>query len=533
MILFQDEDLLVVDKPPGWLTHTDGTSTRPDLVTHFESRSGHPLGVHQRLDVSTSGVIAFSRSPQGARLIADGLKEKGAKCYLAVVEGGLPEREGRISAPVPAQPNKPAITLYKVLNTHHSTPASASSTGTFKGPRRGWSALEVRPLTGRTHQIRAHLATLGAPIKGDGRYGDPHDLRAPRALLHAHQLTLSGRSFIAPPPLDFQRYLTNAPSPISSTPSSIDRHTLYRADFNQCYRVINGEADSCLGWRVDRYGEWLWVIRDEGAPPSTRVNALMNDPSFLGVYLLDAQVDRSRGTQVTPRLWRGSPAPKPLPVYEAGVRYLLELGDQLSTGLFLDQRPQRAWLHQAEGQFKRVLNTFAHAGGFSIAAATAGAETVSIDLSQRWLDRIHPQLEANGVDPQEHRLLCGDVFDWLRRLTKRGERFDLIILDPPSTSVGTKKKRWSAKRDYPELIALTLPLLEPGGRILTATNHRQLTPYSFTQLVGGALPKGFVLERVCPPAVDFPSDAALPVKNLIWRDRRSPDLAQTRVDPRL
>ena len=125
----------------------------------------------------------------------------------------------------------------------------------------------------------------------------------------------------------------------------------------------------------------------------------------------------------------------------------------------------------------------------------------------------------NGInpDPKIHRCLTGDVFDWLRRLAKRGERFDLIILDPPSTSVGKKKKRWSAKRDYPELISLALPLLAPQGRILTATNHRQLDPERFARLVGSALPQEITLERVCPPGIDFPHAGALPIKNLIWR----------------
>jgi 23S rRNA (cytosine1962-C5)-methyltransferase len=144
---------------------------------------------------------------------------------------------------------------------------------------------------------------------------------------------------------------------------------------------------------------------------------------------------------------------------------------------------------------------------------------VSIDLSGQWLSRIPHQMELNDLDPRQHTCLTGDVFDWLRRLTKRGEKFDLIILDPPSTSVGTKRKRWSAAKDYPQLIELTLPLLSPGGRLITATNHRKLTPYKFAKIVSSALPmrEGFHLERACAPGIDYPTDAPLSVKNLIWR----------------
>ena len=108
-----------------------------------------------------------------------------------------------------------------------------------------------------------------------------------------------------------------------------------------------------------------------------------------------------------------------------------------STGL---ARTPWAWI--------TLLNTFAHAGGFSIAAATAGAQTLSIDLSKHWLGFIPRQLAQLGIDAQHHDCIYGDIFDWLPRLAKRGEKFDLIILDPPSTSVGRKKKRWSARTHY-------------------------------------------------------------------------------------
>ena len=113
-----------------------------------------------------------------------------------------------------------------------------------------------------------------------------------------------------------------------------------------------------------------------------------------------------------------------------------------------------------------------------------------------------------------------DALDYMRTLPDKS--MDLIILDPPSTSVGKKKKRWSAARDYPELVALTLPLLNPGGRLLTCTNSRKLSPYKFAKSLEMVMPhsEGFQLERVCSPGLDFPTDDPLPVKNLIWRAPR-------------
>ena len=496
--------LVILDKPAGWLTHSDGREEhlggRPNLVTWAQERFGMPMRVHQRLDVSTSGTIAFSLDTQGDHMLKRSLKTPGAKHYLAVVEGQPDQQRGCVNIPVPMSPGKHAETQYQVL-------------------RRGsnWALLNVSPLTGRTHQIRAHCAYLGTPIRGDAKYGDPYDLRSPRALLHAHQLTIDGHTYVALPPPSFARYLVDmTDDPIQAALAT--RGGLVESSDEECYRLFNGDAEGFPGCRIDRYQDWLWVIQHQAQSIHQR-DALLESISARGVYHLEARVDRSRGGQPRPQLLRGEVAPQPLIVQEAGVRYAVELGEHLSTGLFLDQRPQRTWLAHASQPWGRVLNTFAHAGGFSVAAAFAGAETVNIDLSAQWLSRIPHQLELNDLDPRGHSCLTGDVFDWLRRLNKRGEQFDLIILDPPSTSVGTRRKRWSAVKDYPQLVELALPLLAPGGRIMTATNHRKLTPHKFVSLISDMLPSrdGFILERVCTPGIDYPTDQPLAVKNLIWR----------------
>jgi len=258
---------------------------------------------------------------------------------------------------------------------------------------------------------------------------------------------------------------------------------------------------------VDRFGDWLWMqLNREALPPIIEAR---------GRYLLHALKDRSGGGQQLPEL-KGEAAPQPLEVMEHGTRHLVWLGSKLSPGIFLDQRPQRAWLAQHAGGM-RLLNTFAHAGAFSIAAARGGAETLSIDLSRSWLAQIPPQLALNGLESKRHDQIYGDVFDWLRRLSRRGERFDLLILDPPSTSVGKRKRRWSAHKDYAELVHLAAPLLNPGGRLWTATNHRKSSVRAFAQRVMRGLPEGTRLERVCPPALDFPSDEPAFVKTLVWQ----------------
>ncbi len=468
--LYRDAHLLVVDKPAGWLTHPDAATERPAVTTRLG-----PVKVHQRLDVDTTGALAFALDAEGGATI-----RAAKKRYVAVVEGA-PEAEGRLSTPVGG---KPARTRYRRL---------------AQGV--GWAVLELWPETGRTHQLRVQLAAAGWPIRGDARHGEALERRAPRCLLHCAELRLKDRRVQAPLPPELDHYLGgDARAELREDPGTT------------CFREVAAEGDGWPGLRLDRYGDWLWMQRDRGA--EGRGAPAPELPEARGLYTLEAQRDRSRGGQGLPVL-SGEDAPTPLRVEERGVAYGVELGAQLSTGLFLDQRPQRAWLARHAGGM-RVLNTFAHAGAFSVAAASAGAETVSVDLSRKWLERVPRQLALNGISPERHDCIYGDVFDWLRRLSKRGERFDLVILDPPSTSVGRKKKRWSAARDYGELVALARPLVAPGGWLWTSTNHRKLGIGRFLRLVRQGAPEA-ELWRICAPGADRPWSGAMDLKVGVWK----------------
>lgn len=113
-------------------------------------------------------------------------------------------------------------------------------------------------------------------------------------------------------------------------------------------------------------------------------------------------------------------------------------------------------------------------------------------------------------------------FDWLLRLGKRGEKFDIVILDPPATSVGKKKKRWSVKKDMAELVTLAAPLVKQGGLLFTTNNCSTLHPSKFAKACKLGLDscknsKNSVLEKVVPMPCDFPSISTSPVTNLVWR----------------
>mmetsp|Transcript_26229 Transcript_26229/g.43062 ORF Transcript_26229/g.43062 Transcript_26229/m.43062 type:complete len:758 (-) Transcript_26229:383-2656(-) len=365
-------------------------------------------------------------------------------------------------------------------------------------------------------------------IRGDPA-ANPFDRRAPRRLIHCNSMSVSSLLYD-----ESVQAETGLPDDIAILADRLNNHKFHKGSFlgrqsllenslTNAYREINGAADGYPGWTVDRYSEWLLVQHDEkeyrGPLPS------IHDGYTAGVYLLPSNPNRgAMGSKdnIRPYLLEGKPAPDTVPVLENGITYHVSLDRDLSTGMFLDQRPHRAWLSRYCSSDTHVLNCFAHCGAFSIAAAKAGASTVSLDLNKKWLDRIPPQLEANGIKFDErHDCIFGDCFEWLEKLGRRGEKFDIVILDPPSSSVGKKKRRWSVKNDMDELVQLAAPLVKKGGLLWTTTNSASISPLKFAQQCRKGLENAGIhsakLERIQPMAVDFPSIGPQPVKNLVWR----------------
>ena len=179
---------------------------------------------------------------------------------------------------------------------------------------------------------------------------------------------------------------------------------------------------------------------------------------------------RQNQDRIAPTLLSGDPSlPFTTTVTEAGARYALDFAAGYSHGLFLDQRANRAFLRRVSPG--RVLNTFAYTCTFSVAAALAGAETLSVDLSKKSLDRGRENFSLNQLDTAtRHRFIADDVLDVLPRLHRRGEKFDAIILDPPTFSRGNQGRRWQVEQHLEDLLSTALELATPKARILLSTN---------------------------------------------------------------
>ena len=202
---------------------------------------------------------------------------------------------------------------------------------------------------------------------------------------------------------------------------------------------------------------------------------------------------------------RGDPAWE---VVENGLRYQIRSDAGLSVGLFLDMRDMRARV-RALSQGRTILNLFAYTCAFGVAALAGGAGRVlNLDLSRRWLDWGMDNYRLNGLTPDRYDFVDGDVFDWLRRFARRGQTFDLVILDPPSFAT-TRGSRFSAARDWATLAQTASQVVAPGGRLLACSNHAGQRRRAFRDTVQAGLAQaGRPMTEVgawSEPALDFPT----------------------------
>ena len=226
-ILYEDEDLAVIVKPRGMVVHPaagheDGTLVNA-LLGNLSELSGiggeKRPGIVHRLDKDTSGVMMVAKNDETQTALSDMLKERRIeKHYLALVEGGMKEPEGRIEVPIgrsrkdrkkmaPDPEGRPAVTEWKTL---------------VDG--KGCTLLDVHILTGRTHQIRVHMRSVGHPVCGDPLYGYEKGARVPCLMLHArslafeHPRTGKKMAFQAPLPEDFLQGLKSNGIPVTLLP---------------------------------------------------------------------------------------------------------------------------------------------------------------------------------------------------------------------------------------------------------------------------------------------------------------------------
>jgi 23S rRNA (cytosine1962-C5)-methyltransferase len=191
-------------------------------------------------------------------------------------------------------------------------------------------------------------------------------------------------------------------------------------------------------------------------------------------------------------------------VPEQGLNFLVNLSDYHDTGLFLDHRNTRKMIGEA-AEGKRFLNLFCYTGSFTVYAAAGGAKSsVSIDISNTYLEWTRRNLALNGLDLPQHVTERADVLQWLPRAAQQGRRFDLIVCDPPTFSNSKKMQGFfDVDAMHPELINGCLRVLEPDGRLYFSTNSRgfqlrqeALAPSHIEEISAQTVPEDYRNKRI-------------------------------------
>ena len=246
------------------------------------------------------------------------------------------------------------------------------------------------------------------------------------------------------------------------------------------YRIVHGEADLLPSLIVDRYGDYLVVQAlsqgmDRLMPAVVLALTDMlhprgilarNDPRARVLEGLEQRVDVLAGS-----------IPETLTVTEIGIEYGVDLRRGQKTGLFLDQRENRA--AAAAYARGRLLDGFTYQGGFALVMGRRCTETIAFDVSEDAIARLRHNALRNGIAVGAR---VGNVFDELRGMERAGERFDTIVLDPPAFAKN-KAAVANARAGYKEINLRALKLLNPGGTLVTCSCSYHVNEAAFAEIV--------------------------------------------------
>jgi 23S rRNA (cytosine1962-C5)-methyltransferase len=216
-------------------------------------------------------------------------------------------------------------------------------------------------------------------------------------------------------------------------------------------------------------------------------------------------VPRKSEQRDPPRLICGNPAENLQTIAtERRLKFGIDFAAGFSVGLFPDQRENRSFVRQLAP--KRLLNCFAYTCSFSVSAAYVGATTLNIDLSKKSLTRGRENFALNSLSTVGHRFLVDDVVTVLPRLARKGEKFDVIILDPPTFSRSPGGKTFHVESDFEKLLVDSLELTERNSHVLVSTNCSKLREHALEVMARYGLKaarRAGSFHRE-PPLPDFP-----------------------------
>jgi len=289
------------------------------------------------------------------------------------------------------------------------------------------------------------------------------------------------------------------------------RERLYPGGF---YRLIHAEADGLPGLVVDRYGDTLVVQRNAAGIETIWPQLLEALDAVLApknIVLRDDSTARGfEGLQEKVETLRGD-AGGAIPLLENGAKFLADATGGQKTGWFYDQRDNRRAVASVSAG-ARVLDLYTYAGGFGVLAALAGAAQVTmVDRSETALGLARHAAEANNV-AAKCRFEKAEAFAYLEKLAGSGERFDVVVADPPAFAK-SRKDVPTALKGYRKVARLSAELVAPGGFLLAASCSHNVTPENFLEETARGMAdagRSGRIVRVAGAAGDHPLHPHLP-----------------------
>lgn len=280
------------------------------------------------------------------------------------------------------------------------------------------------------------------------------------------------------------------------------------------FRAVFSEADGLPGLIVDIYNDTaVFQILTLGMEKleSCLVESIkaVLKPKF--IYEKSVSPYRQIEGLKDVKRWRGEPGKGIIEISEGKARFLVDIEHGHKTGFYLDQRKSRMALENLS-KGKRILDLFSYTGGFSVSAAIYGAADVTgVDIKREWLELAEKNAALNNVSDRVN-FIEGDVFAVLKDMCGRGEKFDIIILDPPSF-LKSRESIKSAARGYKELNFLAMNALEKGGVLATFSCSHNMPNEVFSDAIkkaGSEAERELSILKRCHQAEDHPIVRTIP-----------------------
>ncbi len=455
-VLFEDEDIIAIDKPYGLNAHTNdskaehGAAIQDGLIEIYEKQLGKKLHIIHRLDQTTTGVMIFGKSVESAKKYATFFLNKEVKKTYQFVTKNISDSD---YVPI----SKPIVHKGKELDASTEF-KRLSSLGKF-------SLWQAKPHTGRNHQIRIHARAAGIPILGDLKY---EGFDFPFLCLHNREIQFpNGNVIKSNPPVYFDNLEWLNDPELAIALFEIDRRLrLFQSHSNsdQCYRLVHNKNGSEVpGYTLDDYGEVLilnwyrpkWIQIEEN---KFRHLAKTLAKSILVYVAADKKkilIDyRSASTS-----WIAK---------ENGAKFEIRWDSGLSTGMVLNQRLQRNWV-QKNANGLSVLILFGYSGGYAVSAAIAGAsDIILVESSKSALEWAKKNFSINELNPESIKFLCRDSIAYIEHCVAKNTKFDLIICDTP-TFLRREKSVFRAEKDFGPLLKNLFSCLTGRGQLLVST----------------------------------------------------------------